>query len=231
MKRILQKTLFACLLASCAFGLDIKPDSLSLALKSFDTITLYNNANDQIQIDTIFIKFQNGDSVDFERGKACDSANVSCYNYSGWSYGWSESSATTISLRYVKDSLFLLQNSTGNPIEYTISPHDSLQFVVSTIVNCPACDRMPIFPATTKFQYAFITNDGQKASFLLTLNRPTNVSSIEVSRRYPWDGRPKAFYNLRGQKMDSRSPFGIIVQNNKIYFRLDWNTRELPNGK
>jgi hypothetical protein len=122
----------------------------------------------------------------------------------------------------MEDSLFFIGKISGGPIEYTIPPHDSLQFSVRLITNCSVCDRMPSFPATTKFQYSFITGDGQKVSFLLTLNQPTRVAPVQIPHQYVPAGRFGALYNLRGQKMDGRFPVGVIVQNNKTYFRLDW---------
>ncbi len=234
----IQKIIFVCLVASCAFGLEVRPDSLSLTVnlmqnryKVLDTITLHNPSGEQIQIDTVSIKFLNGDSIDFKRGKNCDSSNLSCYNYSGWTYGMFSNSMKSISLRYIKDSLFLLQDTAGNPVEYTIPSNDSLQFGVCSIINCSLCDRTPSFPATTKFQYSFIARNGQKASFLLTLNQPTNIAPFQIPHHYLPAGRLGQLYNLRGQKMDGRFPVGIIVQNNKTYFRLDWSAREISNKK
>jgi hypothetical protein len=232
----IRKILLVFLVASCAFGLEVKPDSLSLTVellqnmyKALNTITLYNTTSDQIQIDTVFIKFLNGDSTDFKRGQNCDSSDWSCYNYGGWTYGGVASSTIIIALRYMKDSLFFMGKISGGPIEYTIPPHDSLQFSVRIITNCSVCDRMPSFPATTKFQYSFIARNGQKASFLLKLNEPTHVAPVQIPHHYLPAGRRGALYNLRGQKMNDGSPIGILIRNNKTYFRLDWNARKL-NG-
>ena len=58
------------MVASCAFGLEVRPDSLSLTVnlmqnryKVLDTITLHNPSGEQIQIDTVSIKFLNVDSI------------------------------------------------------------------------------------------------------------------------------------------------------------------------
>jgi hypothetical protein len=236
---MIQKMLYIFLAASCAFGLEVKPDSLSLTVKlmqnlykALDTITLHNTAGDQIQIDTVFVKFLNGgDSTDYKLGKNCDSLGWSCYNYSGWTYGGVASSTKIIDLRYIKDSLFVLQNAGSGPITYTIPPRDSIRFIVCAIINCPVCDRMPSFPATTKFLYTFVVSNGQKASFLLTLNQPTHVAPVQITHRYLPAGRLGQLYNLRGQKMTSSPPIGIFIRNNKTYFRLDWNMRKFPNWK
>jgi hypothetical protein len=235
---ILQKVLFSCLAASCAFGLDVKPDSLSLTVKllpnytkALDTITLYNNSSNRIQIDTVSIKFLDGNSTDFKRGKGCDSADWSCYNYNGWSYDVFSYGVIINSLRYSKDSLFLLQDSAGSLINYTILPHDSLQFGLRVISGCAICDQMPFFPATTNFQYSFIVTNGQRAAFHLTLHEPTHVAPVQIPHRYLPAGRLGQLYNLRGQKMTDGSLIGIFIRNNKTYFRLDWNMLKFPNWK
>lgn len=227
------KMLLVFLAASCTFGLDVKPDSMSLTLNlmqnyhnALDTIILYNPSDKQIQIDTVTIKFLNGNPLDFSMGKACDptdSLHSRCYIYSGWFYGLS------MSLGYVRDSLFVLQNK--GVVQYTIQPRDSVQFSICAIINCPYCGRRPSFPATTKFLYSFNIRNGERASFLLKLNHPTIVVPVQNPYRCLMAGHSGESFNLRGQKMDREQIIGILVRNNKLHFILDWDSRNILNNK
>jgi hypothetical protein len=229
----IQKMLPVFLFISCALGLEVKPDSSSFTVqlmqkysKVLDTITLYNGTEGPIQIDTMSIAFLNGDSAECKFGNMCDSANWSCYNYSGWLYGM-----TDTSLRYSKDSLFILQDQNGKLLRYMLQPKDSLKFCLRIITNCPVCGRLPSFPATTKFRYSFITTNGEKASFLLTLNRATAVSGVRIPCRYQSAERSKPCYTLRGQKTDIRSPVGILVRNRETIVGLNRDTKEILHNK
>ena len=195
-------------------GLEIQPDSLSRTLRllsyyyaPIDTIVLYNPGSERISIDTVFIKFLNGSiPTDFQAGKDCDPTHFYQYVYQGWVYG-----SDIVSLRYVSDSIFLLQDSVGIPRRYQLQPGDSLLFHLNVISNCPVCGRMPSFPATTRFLYSFIAAEGG-ATFLLTLDQPTAVSPARISSiKKPVRGI-EPYYNLRGQKVGMNVPTGLKVR-------------------
>jgi hypothetical protein len=158
-------------------GLEVDPDSMALSLLPFanynkviDTIKLVNTGNGALTVDSVTIRFLDGDSMDFKRGYDCDWGKYYDYNYKGWVYGM-----TYLSLRYVKDSLFLLQDSSGVPITVSIPSHDTADFRLAMVVNCVVCGRMPAFPNTTRFLYTFYTAGAVGGRFLLTQNNITKI--------------------------------------------------------
>jgi hypothetical protein len=210
--------IFLLLCSSSIFGLEVKPDSLSFTLKlmsnyynALDTITLYNTSADRIQVDSVYIRFLNGVSTDFTAGKGLDPTQFSQYNYQGWVYG-----GANISLRYVKDSLFLLQDSVGNPLHWLLQPGDSLLFGLRVVVNCPVCGRKPSFPGTTRFLYSFIAADGRSVPFLLNLYQPVGIPSVRKVRENKQTRYSGSFFNLCGRKIEIGRQAGVRVRANEM---------------
>lgn len=186
-----------------ASGLEVKPDSLFFPVSLqhsyytvLDTVTLYNPSDTQVTIDTVLVKFLNGSSADFP---------------GVWSYG-----VQSVTLRYVKDSLFILDDYLGLDIHYTVQPHDSLHFMVRIIGTCYFCNSLPRFPKATKFRFYFATAKGQRASFLLTLDPVTTVAEARVQYLHlPSHGRGQS-YNLQGKRTDVLSPAGVTIRNAEL---------------
>lgn len=202
----MKKTVFwyAVLLYS-VWGLEIKPASLTISPNSmspvtaaFDTIAIVNTSNNVVSIDTVTITFLNGDSADFRCGVGC--TDFSCFNYGGWSYG----ATTHQALRYLHDSLYLLQDLSTGVVKYTLQPHDSAEFIVYSAINCPVCNRMPAFPKTTHFRYDFIGGKSVHATFLLNLESPTTtIYNVKQKNKQPVS-RLSLYVNLRGQSISTR---------------------------
>jgi hypothetical protein len=166
------------LLPTCGFGLIIHPDSIVLNIKPMmamhspiDTVCLKNETNAAIIIDSIKIRFCNGDSEDFKKGFDCQPAQFLDYNYRGWLYG-----ATHTSLRYLRDSLYLLQDSLGNQTTITIHPNDSAFFNLQVITNCPFCGRMPSFPKASKYIYSFHLSGNTNINLIAIVNNEGSTS-------------------------------------------------------
>jgi hypothetical protein len=214
--------IFTLALSSAVFGLDVNPDSLALSVKlmmkyyfALDTITIINSENRTVLIDTVAIKFLNGSPADFRAGWDCDPTKYYEYNYRGWLYGIGGKS-----LRYGMDSLFFLQDSTGTITSYSLLPNDSMIFVLRVIANCPICDRTPSFPSTTKFQFVFIENTGDRSYFILRLNDPTGVAPVTnpKARKYGTVRTPDV--NLRGQSTNSPGPACIVARKGNTHLKV-----------
>lgn len=204
-------------------GLEIKPDSLSVSANLFqkynsdiDTIVIVNTGDRSLSIDTIKIKFLNGVQADFRCGVNCNS--LSDYNYNGWCYGYSLKT-----LRYLSDSLYMLQDSLGNPVGYSISAHDSLKFPLSVFVNCPICNRMPSFPSTTLFRYDFVDNNGTHVYFTLSLKNSTAVFYHTGAAAIHSDKRQTSSINLQGKKVNAPYSTQIITRNGKKKLEMKCN--------
>lgn len=202
MKKI---ALWNLMLACTIWGLEIKPVSLTISPSfvskisaAIDTITIKNTSEIVVTIDTVTITFLNGDSADFRNGVNC--MDYTCFNYNGWSYG----ALSHQFLRYLRDSLYLLQDLSGNPVRYTLQPHDSMDFIVYSAINCPVCGRMPSFPATTRFRFDFVGGSGQHNSFFLNLE---NITAVFYGTNQKCDhlvSQQTPCVNLRGQAVNAR---------------------------
>jgi hypothetical protein len=49
-------------------------------------------------------------------------------------------------MRYVRDSLFLLQAAKVKPVSLALPTNDALPFALDFPIHCPICGRMPSFP-------------------------------------------------------------------------------------
>lgn len=219
-------------IASCALGLELKPDSASLAMPEtftsanpLDTITVYNPSPSPLTIDTVSIRFLNGDASDFSMGKNCnpaDSLHFGCYLYGGWLYG-----PTTMALGYKQDSLFFLCGRKG-AVRYAVPARDSLKFVVYRIVNCPVCGRMPSFPAATRYLFTFVCASGERASFLLKFNPKTGVTAARGVRGEKQADGIAVTLTLQGQKIQKQTSSGMIVRGRKAWCGFRGSVVMLP---
>jgi hypothetical protein len=180
-------------------GLELNPDSITISSNlikkisgTIDTIIIKNTGESAVSIDSVKIMFLNGDSFDLRSGKNC--ADFSCYNYSGWSYGMSQQV-----LHYLHDSLFLLEDVSGNLLKYTIQPHDSVKFPLWSVINCPVCGRMPSFPTTTRFRFDFVGKNGMCDTFFLNVQNPTPIVYNANQKRDHTVLQQSSSVNLRGQ--------------------------------
>ncbi len=95
MKLISRRHFFYILILSgCAFGLSIIPDSVSKSTAPMsyydlrlETITLKNKSNSVVVVDSILIRFQNGDSSDFRMGFDCRPACLGIFRKAGFRRG------------------------------------------------------------------------------------------------------------------------------------------------
>jgi hypothetical protein len=171
------------LLPSYSTGLTIHPDSIVLTIKPMlamhspiDTVTLKNETNAAIAIDSIKIRFCNGDSGDFKKGYNIQPGDFNRYNYEGWVYG----GATHVCLQYLRDSLFMAQDSVGLPMKIFLHPNDSAFFYLQVITNCPVCGRMPSFPNTSKYRYSFHLSNNTSINLMVRLNDTVFTSTKVV---------------------------------------------------
>jgi hypothetical protein len=200
---------------TASYGITLTPDSSSVTIQPMtsmamviDSVRICNTAPVSVTIDSIIIKFLNGDSADFNRGKNCDPAKYYEYIYNGWISGISKQS-----LRYVRDSVFLLQDSLGAPVTISIGANACTTFPLREITNCAGCGRLPSFPKTTRYSYTFFTSDGNKV-FLFKINDVTAVSNARVTSmlRYPAIHKLAAC-NLLGRNVKGGNAAGIEMQN------------------
>jgi hypothetical protein len=207
--------IFVLFFFTVSHAITLAPDSSSVTIqpmqsidKVIDSVKICNTAPTSITIDSVIIKFLNGDSADFSRGKNCDPANFFQYFYGGWVFGISSKS-----LRYVRDSVFLLQDSLGVPVVISIGANSCTTFPLREITNCPVCGRMPSFPKTTRYSYTFCTSGGNKV-FLFKINDVTAVSNARVTSllRYPAIHKLAAC-NLLGRNVKGGNAAGIEMQN------------------
>lgn len=98
----------------------------------------------------------------------------------------------------------MLQNASGSIIKYSLQPHESINFIVYSAINCPVCGRMPSFPKTTTFRFEFIGGNGVRDSFLLKLENPTPVIDNVKRQNNQSVSRITSYVNLRGQCITDR---------------------------
>jgi hypothetical protein len=204
------------ILSSCTLGLNIIPDSISKSVAPMsyyglplETIKLKNQSNTVIAVDSILIRFQNGDSSDFRMGFDCQPTQFYDYNYKGWVYG-----SFNKTLRYLRDSLFLLQDSVGNIITISIAPNDSADFIVYLVVNCPICGRMPSFPKTTRYLYLFHSSSGKSDSLKVYIDDKTFIEKTRMPNRTRFKQNENTKkYDFAGRMVhaSARHSYGIII--------------------
>ena len=126
--------LFLLFFFTASRAITLVPDSSSVTIqpmqsidKVIDSVRICSTAPASVTIDSIIIKFLNGDSADFSRGKNCNPQNYFEYFYQGWVYGM-----TNKTLRYIRDSVFLLQDSLGTPVANSNNAFSKLS-------NSPIC--------------------------------------------------------------------------------------------
>jgi hypothetical protein len=158
-------------------GLTVVPESVSAELEpstsAFDTIHLVNNTQATIRVDSITLRFLDGGPNskpgDFTACKACAPDSLGAYVYSGWLYGENQS------LRYLRDSLFLIQDSHGVPVSVSVAGAASAPFALFFPVNCPFCGRLPAYPGTSRYAYTFIAANGSRAGLSVVVGHPTGL--------------------------------------------------------
>ncbi len=198
-----------------SFGLNLNPDSLAKDISPMShyslplgTITIKNESDQKVIVDSVNIRFLNGDSMDFKMGIDCQPDEFYDYNYRGWVYG-----ITYMSLRHVQDSLFTLQDSLGDRVSFSINAHDSSQFVLYLIVNCPMCGRMPSFPSTTNFLYLFHST-GHSDSLIINVQDQTSIRLIKTATSPMGNLKlQKRRFNIAGQALRENNHIakGIII--------------------
>ena len=236
-------------LPSLSFSLNIHPDSMSLHISpmtamhsAIDTVCLKNGASTAITIDSIHIFFLNGDTArDFRMGSDCHPGQFLEYNYNGWVYG-----TTHTTLRYVRDSLFLLQDSAGNATSISINPNDSEFFYVHVITNCPICGRMPSFPNTSKYRYSFHISGDAGFNLIVfindagtTSNRTPMAYSCKQTEQNPFNANLDLKIIMQRNGFNSMKAFdvlghkvGTVAQGeiNAGTYRVNWNAKRIANG-
>lgn len=214
-----------CLFTGYAYGLEMEPDSIVREIEPLmvynapvETLTIQNRTGADVAVDSITIRFRDGDSSDFSMGIDCQWDQLSDYYYRGWVYGM-----TSNTLRYVRDSLFLLQDSSGSPVTFTVAPDDSAEFPVWLIVNCPECGRKPSFPATERYLYIFHHSGEAPDSLTVTIrdSASTPVGVIppgKASRRPVTNDR----YDIAGRKLNAKNVKhpGIIRGERSVMIRI-----------
>jgi hypothetical protein len=73
-------------------------------------------------------------------------------------------------LRYLRDSLFLLQDGSGKPVTINLAPGASASFALHYPVNCPVCGRLPSYPGATRYAFTFIASEGSRAVLTVDLD-------------------------------------------------------------
>ncbi len=167
-----------------ADAMSVSPDSLRLDVQPmmdiFDTIGtvhLEQSSPGDSVVDSVFVRLLDGDSADFVAGAQCDDTSFACHLYGGWVFG-----DAPVALSYVRDSLFLLVDTTGTPLTIRVPVDTGADFALRTIVNCPVCGRMPSFPATTTYEYTFVARSGLDAVAVVTTTT-TAVVRLPTGKR------------------------------------------------
>ena len=219
---IFRSTLFLLILITASRAVTLTPDSSSVTLqpmmsidKVIDSVRICNTTAAPVTVDSIIIKFLNGDSADFAKGKDCDPKVFSQYIYNGWVYGW-----TYRSLRYVRDSVFLLQDSSGKQVTISVGTGACTVFQLREITNCPVCGRMPSFPKTTRYSYTFFSSSGN-ATFLLKVNDVTAVSPSRTQAIVKLQKPHQAAFDARGRKISSGNSARFEMQDGKKRIVVD----------
>lgn len=206
------------IVSSCTFSLTIEPDSVSAKPGRFDfkkltTISLKNLSGSTIVVDSIYIRFQNGDSSDFRVGSGCQTSKFMECLYNGWVYGYSMKS-----LRYLHDSLYVLQDSAGNVSSVSIAPDGSVDFDIYPIVNCPFCARMPLLPKTTEYLYIFHTLSGGYDTLFFYIDDQTYVKRNRIQNRQKrHEADKEEMFDLTGRpvNMRVRNPQRVVIARSK----------------
>jgi hypothetical protein len=147
--------------------LEVFPDTVADDLRprdgAFDTVSLVNRTADALRVDSITIRFLDGGAnprpADFTACKTCPPDSIGAYIYAGWLYG----SSLAQSMRYLRDSLFLIQDQHGLPVTVSLAPGASIPFALHYPVNCPVCGRLPGYPGATRYAFTFIASEGSRA--------------------------------------------------------------------
>lgn len=207
------------LLTWYVFGLTLDPDSLTRSIAPLtnyngpvDSVLITNEGAAMVTVDSVHIRFSNGDSGDFVAGRECRPDQFFEYVYGGWVLG-----GLNRSLRYVKDSLFLLQDSIGNPVSFSVAKDNPFIFRVYLPVNCPYCGRLPSFPSTTEYLYLFFTASGTVDSLYVTIYNSTSVTTMVWAAGSLRNASKKSgLYTITGQKLPAgHSTTGVAVSGNR----------------
>ncbi len=211
---VLSAALF--LITGFSFGLTIEPDEvvknispLMVYYAPLDTVTISNTGGTDVVVDSITIQLLDGDSIDFATGSVCEPGDEACYLYQGWMYG-----SSNVTLRYLRDSLFLLQGTDGNPVTITVAANSTAEFEIELFVSCPVCGRMPSFPGTVDYRYLFYTAGGPPDTLLLMVNNSTGAQRTTAS--YPVVKRQSIAdkeFTITGRKIGSAGKrySGVVV--------------------
>ena len=168
-----------------AQGLEVVPNTLAddfrPVFSAFDTVSLVNTTSGAVRVDSITIRFLNGGAnprpADFTACKTCPPDSIGYYIYSGWLYGPSLNQ----SLRYLRDSLFLIQDQHGVPATVDLAPGASAPFALYYPINCPVCGRLPIYPGATRYAFTFIASVGGRAILNVELDGASRLIKREPS--------------------------------------------------
>jgi hypothetical protein len=204
--------LAAALSAAPALGQGLKavPDSawaeLQPSSSAFDTILLVNPTQAALRVDSITIRLLDGGpnpkASDFTACKACAPDSLGAYVYGGWLYGTSQNQ----SLRYLRDSLFLIQDNHGVPVSLNVAGGASAPFALYFPVNCPFCGRLPAYPGATHYAFTFIAADGSRAGLAVAVGHP---SALIFRESRPARNDPGQTRDAAG-RIESR-PRGLIL--------------------
>jgi hypothetical protein len=153
--------------AAAAQGLEVGPQTLTDNFRpetgAFDSVSLVNKTANALRVDSITIRFLDGGATprpaDFTACKTCPPDSIGAYFYGGWLYG----SSFSQSLRYLRDSLFLIQDRFGAPVTVSLAPGASSTFALHYPVNCPVCGRPASYPGATRYAFTFIASEGGRA--------------------------------------------------------------------
>jgi hypothetical protein len=164
-------------------GLKAVPDSVRSDARpdvyAFDTVMLVNDGQAALRVDSITIRFLDGGTNpkpgDFTACKTCPRDTLGAYVYGGWLYG----TPLNQSLGYLRDSLFLIQDSHGLPVSLSVGAGASVPFALFLPVNCPYCGRPASFPGSTRYAFTFIASDGSRAGLKVAVAQPTRLSNRE----------------------------------------------------
>ena len=205
-----------------SYGLDITPDSLTRGItwtdyhEALDTLIISNPGTSEVRVDSITVRLLDGDSTDFIACSECEPGNFGNYAYRGWVFG-----VTDTTFRYVKDSLFLLQDGSGLPVSFSVAADGTAKFALHLMVNCPICGRMPSIPKTVHYAFMFHSSSGVTDTVTLTIQDSTPVkrrvghpcitgkSSVITSEGYTITGRKIG--------LNAKRYTGVVIGNGSKY--------------
>lgn len=161
-------------------GLTAVPDSLRCELRTgsnaFDTVLLVNSGQTALRVDSITLRLLDGGANpkpgDFTACKACAPDSLGSYVYGGWLYGYAQNQ----SLRYLRDSLFLIQDIHGVPVTLDVGASASVPFALFFPVNCPFCGRPAAYPGAERYAFTFIASDGGRAGLTVRVDHATALT-------------------------------------------------------